>query len=89
VKTVRPAAAELGLAQVKHASEHGSDPSARPSDLILDLSEWTRPVGRGRKRVEQRAHQLAATVVEALDLVDVLHRVVRRVFGQPPATHDR
>jgi hypothetical protein len=87
VEAIRPAPGELGLAQVEDAAEDGRDPAPRPADLILDLRERPGPIGRGGERVEQPAHQIAAAVVEALDLLDVVHRVMRRVLGELPAVH--
>jgi hypothetical protein len=74
---------------VKDAAEHGRDSAPGPSDLVLDLSERPRPVRRGGKRLEQGPHQVTATVVKARDLIAVIHRVVRRVFGGRPAAHGR
>src|SRR5215204_1898143 len=39
MEAVGAAAAELGVAQVGDAAEHGRDPTARPSHRILDLGE--------------------------------------------------
>jgi hypothetical protein len=87
VEPIRAAAAELGLAQVEDAAEHRRDPPPRPADRVLDLRERPRAVGRLGELVEQLAHQVAAAVVEAGDLVRVDERVVRRVL--PPRTFHR
>jgi hypothetical protein len=83
VQAVRAAAAELGLAQVEDAAEHRRDPPPRPADRSFYVGERARPVGRLGERVQQLAHQVAAAVVEAGDLVRVDQRVVRRVLPYP------
>ena len=41
-----------------------------------------RPIGGEGERSEQLAHEIAAAVVEAGDLVGIVHRVLGRVLGK-------
>ena len=90
-EAVGAAAAELGVAQVGYAAEHGRDPAVRPSQLVLDLREAAGPIGRGGQRVQQLAHEVTAAVMEAGDLAGIIHGVMRRVLGEtgrdPGARH--
>src|SRR3954468_1155469 len=52
-EAIRPATAELGVAEVGDAAEHRRDPAPRPAHLVLDLREDARLVGRLGERVEQ------------------------------------
>jgi hypothetical protein len=79
---VRPPAAELRLAQVRHAAEHRGDPPPGPDDRILDRSERPRTVRGGGQTVEQRSHQVAAAVVKAPDLAGIVHRVLGCMLWQ-------
>jgi len=82
VEAVGAAAFELGVAEVGDTAEHGGDPASRPPERVLDLGERPRLVGRVGQSVQQLAHEVAAAVVEALDLAGVIHRVMRRMlFG--------
>jgi hypothetical protein len=81
VKAIWPAATELTLAQMEDAAEDRRDPAPRPSDRILDLWERARVVRRRGETVEELAHQVAAPVVEARDLLWLVHCVLRSVFG--------
>ena len=77
---VRPAAAELRLAQVRDAAEDGRDPAPGPADRVLDLREGSGVVRRGSQAAEQLAHERATAVMEPGDLVRLGHRVVRSVL---------
>ena len=82
----------LGLAQTADAAEHGRDPPPRPAHLVLDLRERPRLIGPRGKGVEQLAHQVAAAVVEPLDLAGspiafcgACSRIARN--ATPPVVH--
>jgi len=79
-EAVRPAAAELGVAQAGDPAEDRGDPATRPSDRVLDGGKGARPVRRLGQLPEELAHQVAAAVVEALDLARLGHRVLRGVL---------
>jgi hypothetical protein len=81
VEAIRAPPGELRVAQLRHPTQHGGDPAARPSEHVLDQRERTRLIRRRGKAVEQLAHQVAAAVVERRDLARVVHRVLRRVLG--------
>jgi hypothetical protein len=53
----------------------------RPADRVLDLGERSWPVRPRGEAVEQLAHQIAAAVVEPLDFLGLVHRVVRGVLN--------
>ena len=72
---------EFGMAQVGDAAEHGRDPAPGPSDRVFDVRKRARAIRRSREAVEQLAHQITATVVEALDLCAIVHRVLWRVLS--------
>jgi hypothetical protein len=39
-------------------------------------------IRRGGQRYQELAHEVAAAVVETLDLVGIIHRVLSRVLGE-------
>jgi hypothetical protein len=80
-EAIGPAAAELRAAEVPDATEHAGDPPARPGERVFDLRERAWVIRRGGKRAQELAYQVAAAVVETLDLVGIIHRVLSRVLG--------
>jgi hypothetical protein len=70
------------VAQVRHATEHRGDSPARPPDRVLDVGKGARPVRLLGQLSEQLAHQVAAAVMEALDLPRLGHRVLRGVLAE-------
>jgi hypothetical protein len=68
------------VAQVMDAAEDRGDSPVRPADRVLDCWEGPRLAGRGGEAVEQLAHEVAAAVVKARDLVRIAHRVLRRML---------
>ncbi len=81
MEAIRPASLEFLMRSAAHPAEHRRDPPARPAERVLNLRKRTRPIGTGGELAEQLAHQLAAAVVEALDLLGLVHRVGRCVLG--------
>src|SRR5258707_7646947 len=80
-EVVRATPLELHPSQMTYAAEHRRDPPARPAHRVLDRREDSGLLRPGRQLVEQRAHEVAATVVEARDLPGLVHRVLGRVLG--------
>src|SRR5579862_7711098 len=80
---IRAPAAELGGAKMPDAAEHAGYPTARPADRVLDLRKRPRLVWRAGQGVQQLTHQVAATVMEARDLLRIVHRVLRGVLRAP------
>ena len=80
-EAIGPAAAELRAAEVPDAAEHAGDSPARPSERVFDLREHAWVIRRGGERAQKLAHEVAAAVVETLDLVGIIHRVLSRVLG--------
>jgi len=81
-EAIGPAAAELGGAQVPDAAEHAGDSPTWPGERVFDLRERARVIRRSGERAQEVAHEVAAAVVETLDLVGVVHRVVSRMLGE-------
>ena len=71
LEAVGTAAAELRVAQMRHAAEHRCDPAVRTPDPVLDLREGPRLIGGRGQPVEKLAHEVTAAVVEAGDLVGI------------------
>src|ERR1700742_1784246 len=81
-ETIWPTPAELGSAQMPNTPEHAGDPPARPSELVFNLMKRAWVIRRGGKDGQKLAHEVAAAVVETLDLVWIGHRVMSRVLRQ-------
>jgi hypothetical protein len=58
------------------------DPALRPADRVLDLRKRARSIRSSGQAVEEPAHQVTAAIVEALDLIGIFHRVLRRVLDE-------
>jgi hypothetical protein len=81
-ETIWPTAAELSSTQMPNTTEHAGDSPARPRELVLDLRERAWVIRCGGERDQERAHEVAAAVVETLDLVGIVHCVVSRVLDE-------
>ena len=82
LKVVRPAPAELAVAQTRNATENRRDPAPRPADRVLDLRKRARSIRSSGQPVQELAHQVAAAIIETLDLIGTVHRVLRRVLDE-------
>ena len=68
------------MAQTRNTPENRRDPAPRPTDRVFDLGKRTRSIRHGRQAIQELAHQVTAAVVETLDLIGIVHRVLRRVL---------
>jgi hypothetical protein len=81
-ETIWPTAAELSSAQMPDTAEHARDSPAGPGELVFNLRERAWMIRRGGEGDQKLAHEVAAAVVETLDLVGIVHRVVSRVLDE-------